>query len=183
MREPPRDRRLLGPDDAVYVDVDADETRDLPTPSGIYVIERLRLAEPLPETEELAARRARLHDFARANRAPGYVVGDGTEHGRRATPEDRRRLGGRGPDGLPTGLRRCERCGQAAGEHLRDETEIVRVYCACDNHNRCARCRLPLAEHRLSAWFWDEEDSSAWHEAAYAAFSHRCPDEPPAGRS
>jgi len=51
------------------------------------------------------------------------------------------------------------------------------VYCACENHDRCARCFLPLATHRLSAWHWDDEGGSAWHTAASAAFSHRCPDE------
>jgi len=167
----------FGPDDAVYVDAGGDQDWDGPSPSGIYVIERLHLAEPVPESEELAARRALLHAFEQARRPAGYVVGDGTERGRRARPEDRGRLAGRGPGGLPAGLHRCERCGHAAGAALRDEVEVVRVSCACDNHNRCARCLLPIAEHRLSAWHWDEEAGAARHLAAYAAFSHRCPDE------
>ena len=146
-----------------------------PTPTGLIVIERLRLSELLPETNELVARRAWLRAFDRATRTGGYLVGDGTDRGERARPEDRARLGGRGPDGLPTGLRRCPLCRQAAGDYLRGGVEIVRVYCACENHNRCAGCLTPLAAHRLSAWFWGDADGRAWHLAAYAAFSHRCP--------
>ena len=169
----------FGPGDAVYVAIDNARTWQGAAPTGIYVIERLHLSEPVPETDELVARRAWLHAFANADRSGGYVVGDGTNFGERAQPEDRRRLGGRGPDGLPSGLRRCERCGKAAGDYLRGGDEIVHVYCACENHNRCARCLLPLAFRRLSAWFWDDEEEKAWHLAAYAAFSHRCPDEEP----
>jgi hypothetical protein len=165
----------FGPEDAVYVAFDNARTWDGPTPTGLIVIDRLRLPELLPETDELMARRARLRAFDRATRTGGYLVGDGTDRGERARPEDRARLGGRGPDGLPTGLRRCLHCGQAVGDYLRGGVEIVRVYCACENHNRCASCLTPLAAHRLSAWFWDDADGRAWHLAAYAAFSHRCP--------
>ena len=167
----------FGPRDAVYFDFDVAATRDGPTPTGTIVFGRLRLPEPLPETDDLTARRASLEAFDRANRTGGYLVGDGTDRGGHARPEDRARLGGRQLDGLPTGLRRCPRCGQAAGDYLRGGVEIVHIHCACDNHNRCARCLRPLAGHRLSAWFWDDEDGVAWHLAAYAAFSHRCPDE------
>lgn len=166
----------FGPDDAVYVAFDNARTWEGPTPTGIYVVERLRPPEALPETDELVARRAWLGVFDRANRPSGFLVSDGTDRGERARPEDRRRLGGRGPDGLPTGLRQCAHCGQAAGDNLRGGVEIVRVYCACENHNRCARCLLPLAGHRLSAWYWDDEGDCAWHLSAYAAFSHRCLD-------
>ena len=167
----------FGPEDAVYVAFDGARTWEGPTPTGTYVIERLRLPEALPETTELTARRARLQAFDRAKRTGRYFVGDGTDRGELASGEDRARLSGRGPDGLPTGLRRCPRCRKAAGDYLRGGLELVRIYCACENHNRCARCLTPLAGRRLSAWFWDDEDGHAWHLAAYAAFSHRCPDE------
>lgn len=168
----------FGSEDAVYVAADNTRTWDGPAPTGSYVVERLHLSESLLETTELTARRAELHAFDKAHRPRGYMVGDGTNQGERASAEDRARLGGRGPDGLPTGLRRCPVCHQAAGDYLRGGIEIVRVYCACENDNRCARCRQPLAGSRLSAWFWDDEDNHAWHLAAYSAFSHRCPDEP-----
>lgn len=167
----------FAPGDAVYVGFDGSRTWAGPTPTGLYVVERLRLAEPIPATEELVARRAWLHAFERAVSAQSarYIIGDGTNGGERARPADRVRLAGRGPDGLPAGLHRCPRCGRAAGDYLRD-AELIRIYCACENHNRCARCRLPLAAHRLSAWFWDDEDGHPWHVAAYEGFSHRCPD-------
>jgi len=173
----------FAPGDAVYVGFDGSQTWEGPTPTGLYVVERLRLAEPIPETEELAARRAWLHAFERAVSAQSarYIIGDGTNGGERARPADRVRLAGRGPDGLPAGLHRCFRCGRAAGDYLRG-AEVIHIYCACDNHNRCARCRLPLAAHRLSAFFWDDEDGHPWHVAAYEGFSHRCPDEAGASR-
>ena len=167
----------FGPEDAVYVGVETTETWVGPTPTGSYVIELLRLSEPVPETAELMARRAWLEVVHAADRTPRYIVGDGTNQGVPARAEDRARLGGRGPDGLPTGLQRCLVCHDAAGDYLRGGTEIVRVYCKCDNHNRCARCLQPLADRRLSAWFWDDEDGHAWHKAAYSAFSHHCSDE------
>jgi hypothetical protein len=167
----------FGRGDAVFVAFDNTRIEPGKTPAGIYAYERLLLAEPLAQTDDLAHRRAWLHAFDRATRVDGYMVGDGTSRGESARLEDRLRLGERGPDGLPAGLRRCARCGQAAGDYLRGGIEIVRVYCACENHNRCARCRTPLAEHRLSAWYWDDDDDQAWHLAAYAAFAHRCPEE------
>jgi hypothetical protein len=164
----------FGPGDAVSVSCDDARSWQGSTPAGIFVTGRLLLPEPLPATEELAIRQARLLEFDLANRPGGYLVGDGTDHGVRAESEDRV-VAGRGPDGLPTGLRRCPKCGRAAGDYLRGGVEIVRIRCACENLNRCARCLTPLAAHCLSAWFWDEESAQAWHLAAYAAFSHHCP--------
>ena len=167
----------FGPTDALYVDSDNARTWEGPTPSGTLVIERLRLPEPIQATEELTARRAAFRAFDDANQGGRYIVGDGTDRGEPAQPEDRARLAGRRPDGLPAGLVRYPRCGHAAGDYLRKGVEIVKVRCACDNHNRCARCLRPLAAHRLSAWLWSDEDDHPWHVAAYSAFSHRCPDE------
>ncbi len=167
----------FGPDDAEFVAFDNGRTWPGPTPTGILVIGRLQLPESLPATDELVARGAWLVAFEKANRSSGYLVGDGTDRGEYLRPEYRARLVGRRTDGLPVGLQRCQVCGQAAGDYLRGGVERVRCYCACDNHNRCARCLTLLAAHRLSAWFWDDARDSAWHLAAYAAFSHRCPDE------
>jgi hypothetical protein len=167
----------FGPDDAEYVAFDTARTWSGPTPTGIYVIDRLKLPESLPETDELAVRQTWFAAFEKATRTGGYLVGDGTDRGEYLRPEYRARLTGRAADGLPVGLRRCEECGEAAGDYLRGGVARIRCYCACDNHNRCARCLTPLAAHRLSAWFWDDARDSAWHLAAYAAFTHRCPDE------
>ena len=169
-------------EDAVYVSDHGTRTWAGPTPSGLYVTERLHLPEQLPDSDELAFRQARLRAFAGAQHASGYLVGDGAEERRPSRPEERRRLGGRGSDGLPLGLTRCSACQRCAGEYLTEGREIVRCRCACENLNRCARCGLPLAAHALSSWFYDESQGRAWYLAAYAAFSHRCPDvEPEAG--
>lgn len=167
----------FGADDAVYFDCDGAATWYGVAPTGTFVTDRLLLREPLPQTAELLTRRDELEAFERAQNLSGYLIGDGTNHGPRATAGERARLGGRGPSGLPTGLRRCPSCQMAAGDYLRGGVEVIRIYCACENHNRCARCHTALAGHRLSAWFWDDADDQAWHLAAYAAFSHRCPDE------
>jgi hypothetical protein len=52
---------------------------------------------------------------------------------------------------------------------------VIRVYCRCENHNRCARCGETLAEWRLSAYHWDEAQAKVRYVAAYCALSHRCP--------
>jgi hypothetical protein len=168
----------FGPDDAVYVGTDGRATTTGPTPSGLLVVERLRLAESLIATDELVARRASCSLFAEGLVNGGYMVGDGVEAGELASPAELRRLTGRGGDGLPRGLRPCPDCGEPVGDYLRGGTEFVRCWCACENHNRCASCSQPLADHRLSGWFYDTEDGQAWYLAAYAAFNHRCPDEP-----
>jgi len=166
----------FGPNDAEYVPADGTRTWAGRPPTGLPVIDRLRLAETFPGTPELTARARRLRAFVGAVKPTGYVVGDGTDGGRRADPATIERLTSLGPDGLPGGLDRCPTCGEVAGDYYRSPNGIIRVWCACDNHNRCARCGDPLAHHRLSAWFWSEADGHPWHVAAYAAFSHQCPD-------
>lgn len=195
----------LGPADAVFVSP-AGVTRDATfVPVGLPVCDRLAVAAPLPETAELAARCDALRAFVRRCTRRGHLVGDGLEGGRPATPADVARLAGPAVDGLPRGLRRCPACGDLSGERLRIEgprverlhgapvgdedrrPEVVEIHCRCDNHNRCAGCGGPLAEHRLSAWHWDEADGRAYYLAAYGGLSHRCADgspapERPAGR-
>ncbi|HLX34535.1 MAG TPA: hypothetical protein VKR30_04760 [Candidatus Limnocylindrales bacterium] len=168
----------FGPDDAVYVAANETRTWEGRPPTGKYVTGRLELPEAMPASDELAARLLRLDWFEHAHRSGGFLIGDGADRGPRASGDDRARLGGRGPEGLPSGLRRCPVCRAPAGEYLRAGIEVIRIHCVCDNHNRCVRCLQPLARRRLSAWFYDEADGQAWYLAAYAAFSHRCPDEP-----
>lgn len=119
----------------------ADPTRtwEGSTPTGSYVCDRLHLSEPVPVSRELIARRVRLEESQRVHKVGGHLVGDGAESAEGASAEERARLGGRGPDGLPTGLRRRSVCRKAAGLYLRAGVEVVRLYCACENHNRCAR--------------------------------------------
>jgi len=190
-----------GPADAVFVSPAGIAREAAFMPTGLPVVDRLVIAGPLPEAAGLAARRDALRAHARRWQGTGHIVGDGLEGGRPATPADVARLAGPAIEGVPRGLRRCPTCGELRGERLRDEKlrverlrgagttgederpEVVDIFCRCANHNRCAGCGGPLAEHRLSAWHWDEADSRAWYLAAYCALGHRCPGGSSAQRS
>jgi hypothetical protein len=173
---------VLGPGDAVYVTTDGGVYRGAHVPTGLPVVERLRLAEHLRRTSGMAARRARLRAYGDAHRGRGYLVGDGLEGGRLATREDLIRLVGLDGEVSPVGLARCPTCGELAGDYLATKGEgngdrrprVIHVHCQCENHNRCARCGGPLAERRLSAYHFVEDTGSVCYVAAYCAFSHRC---------
>lgn len=152
----------LGPDEAVYVSPDGEAIEASIVPSGIPVIERLALAESVPLTEEIATRHADLRALAdRSRPQAGYIVGDGLEGGRPATPADIDRLSRHDPDGVPTGLSKCPTCGGFVGDYLARRGEgdgdrtprVIRVYCRCENHNRCAGSvgYSPREIHRIRA--------------------------------
>jgi hypothetical protein len=92
------------------------------------VTDRLATPERFDDTAELIGRRARLAWCSAAHRRTGYLVGDGLEGGRPASPSDIDRLVGLDSNGLPPGLARCAACGK------------------------------PLAESRLSAYRWSDPD-------------------------
>lgn len=175
----------LGPADAVYVSPGGAPRPAAHLPTGIPVAEQLATAGPIEDTPELRARHDALRAWADRHRASGYLVGDGLRNEHPAHEADVARLSGPGVDGLPPGLRRCPGCSDARGEVLNGRgmadsipvpvAVVVEVRCRCDNHNRCAGCGRPLADHRLSAWYWDEERRGAWYVAAYCGLSHRCP--------
>jgi hypothetical protein len=172
----------LGPRESVYVHTSGTTSDSEHIPIGVVVVDKLALAEPIPETPELAARRDRLEAFAKAQHPTGYLVGDGLEGGRLATARDAERLEGRDEHGIPIGLTRCGTCGQYCGDCLAlkgegngDKTpRVIRVHCACENHNRCARCSEALAASRLSAYSFDERRKKVMYAAAYMGLSHRC---------
>jgi hypothetical protein len=171
----------LGPAETVFVSPEGRTTASTYVPTGLSVIERLALAEPIPDTTEVAARREALRAYNEGLNAGGYIVGDGLEAGRPADREDIHRLSRRQPDGPPPGLSRCPTCGVFAGDYLTfngegsDRTaDVVRVHCRCENHHRCAGCGETLADRRLSAWQYDEAIGRARYLGAYVAFSHRC---------
>jgi hypothetical protein len=169
----------LGPAESVFVEPDGTATPSSFIPIGSPVVERLALAESIPDTPELSARRERLDAFAEAQHSTGYLVGDGLEGGRPATQDDIARLSGRDAHGIPAGLDRCAACARFRGDHLDTEGEgetpcVIRVHCKCENHNRCARCGETLAESRLSAWEFNEADGRVRYAAAYVGLSHRC---------
>ncbi len=174
----------IGPSEAVFFTPNGEAVDSGVIPTGIPVVERLALVEPVPQTEEVAVRRACLHAHAERLNPGGYQVGDGLEGGRPAAPEDINRLSRQGADGVPEGLARCTTCRLFAGDYLALNGEgdgdlkprVIHVRCRCENHNRCAGCREPLADWRLSAYHYDEANRSVRYVAAYLAFSHRCQD-------
>jgi hypothetical protein len=164
-------------DDVVYATPEGSTYQSDILPAGLPVTDRLRLAEEFPVTPELTTRHALLETFSEQHRGDGYLIGDGLEGRRPATPEEQARLGEIGPDGLPAGLRRCRTCRQAAGPCLTWMGDVVLCRCSCENDTRCARCGDPLSEYRLSSWHWKEADRQPWYRAAYAGLSHYCPDD------
>ena len=172
----------LGPTESVFVSPDGTTSVAELIPIGVPLVDRLALAEPIPDTPELVARRDRLVAFAESLKGSGYLVGDGLEGGRPASADDISRLSGRDTHGIPAGLSRCATCGRFTGDFLATKGEgngdmrrrVVRVHCTCENHNHCARCGEPLAESRLSAYEFNEADGKVWYAAAYIGLSHRC---------
>lgn len=172
----------LGPSEAVFFTRDGKAVDSEVIPTGIPVVDRLALVEPIPQTEEVAVRRVRLQAHAERLNPGGYQVGDGLEGGRPAAPADIDRLSRQEADGVSTGLTRCATCCWFAGDYLALSGEgdgdltprVIHVHCRCENHNRCAGCGETLAEWRLSACHYDEADRSVRYVAAYSAFSHRC---------
>ena len=148
----------IGPSEAIYFTPDGESFDSTIIPTGIPVVERLALVEPIPTTNEVAARRLDLHAHAERMNPGGYQVGDGLECGRPAAPADIDRLSRREADGVPTGLSRCTNCRLFTGEYLALNGEgdgdltprVIRVHCRCENHNRCAGCGETLADRRLS---------------------------------
>jgi hypothetical protein len=108
----------------------------------------------------------------------GTLFGDLTKGGRSATEEERQRLSGKQPNGVPNGLIQCKTCGDWAGECLDPNPMfigmIMKVDCRCQNDNLCARCGKPLYEYKLNANYYGK-DGIIWHVAAFIGFSHRCP--------
>jgi hypothetical protein len=172
----------LGPSEAIYFRPDGISDVALFIPTGLPVGERLALIESFPPTEEVESRRRDLRAHADRLMPGGYIVGDGLEGGRHATPEEIDRLTPDERDGVPCGLTRCTTCGWFAGECLALNGEgdgdltprVIRVHCLCENHNRCAGCGESLAKWRLSAYHFDESEGGVRYAAAYMAFSHRC---------
>ena len=128
-------------------------------------------------SDEFRTRQNRLADLI-ARAARGYIFGDLTKGGHRATDEERQYLDGRLSDGTPRGLSRCITCGDWKGMCL-DPSErfaglVMTVHCYCDNHNRCARCNQLLYERRLNANYYNAQDRVIWHVPGFCGLKHRC---------
>jgi hypothetical protein len=167
----------VGPDAAMYISDDGETVGEVPRCTD-PISDRLLSPEEFPATPELRDRQQRLRAFvadSKARSAGGYLVD--RMRGRTATAEDLVRLSGTDSDGVPVGLARCAVCTAYRGEYLPSHQPglVVRVFCRCENHNRCARCLHPLDEHRLVAAYYDERTARVWHVPAFSALNHVCP--------
>ncbi|MDP9266685.1 MAG: hypothetical protein M3O91_11295 [Chloroflexota bacterium] len=168
---------VLGPDIALYFRDDG-EAMAAPPRCSHPIADRLLSAEEFPLTEELLDRQRRLRAFvagSHARNGGGFLVD--RMRGRPATREDLVRLSKPDVDGVPVGLARCEICAGYRGDYIpsHEPSLVATVFCRCENHNRCARCLLPLHEHRLEAAYYDESRRGVWHVPAFCGLSHRCP--------
>lgn len=168
----------VGRDAAVCVSDDGKTAARVPRCSD-PISDRLLGPEEFPVTEELRDRQQRLRAFmadSKARSAGGFLVDQ--MRGRTATAEDLMRLSGTDPHGIPVGLVRCAVCASYRGECIPSSEQpelVVRVFCRCENHNRCARCLEPLHEQRLEAAYYDESQASVLHVAAFCGLNHVCP--------
>jgi hypothetical protein len=145
---------------------------------GEIVTGKLQSSEVFQPTPELIARRARLDRFVTSHNSGGYLFGDLTKGGRPATPEEREALAGCRSNGTPTGLDPCIQCGEWRGTCLdpnpRFAGMVMTVHCRCENHNLCALCGKRLADRRLNANYYDEDDGIVRHVPGFSGLGHRC---------
>jgi hypothetical protein len=154
-----------------------------PPRGGVLVRGGLEPPAPVPATPDVEARaRGFAAWVARHQRRDGFLMGDLWKGGRPATREEIFLLSGfRAGGRVPWSLERCQTCHRWAGTCLDPNQRVfrnlvVRVHCACDNDNRCARCGQPLGEFKLNANYFDEPTRQVWHVPGFEAFRHRCPD-------
>lgn len=169
---------VMGPHECVYFDLDGAETVSDQIPSGgIIVSEKLKPCAPLEQTTWWEPRSHRLRTFGLQKKS-GFLLGDPTKGGRKATPDELEFFAGSTPHGIPKGLVRCSVCSDWKGRCLDPSAVfhgyIMSVVCRCDNDNRCARCYQPLAERKLNANFYCESDRGIWHVPGFMGLSHRC---------
>ena len=132
---------------------------DLPHP-WMAVNGPVRPCRDIPETDELEERKARFSDFAEMTFRRGKVPPWNPEKSlRTATETELSELEGLQENGIPKGLSPCPDCGRWRGECLHNSRwkgSVLRIDCACNNDNLCARCLEPLAEFKLDTCVYDE---------------------------
>src|SRR5216683_1737550 len=190
---------VLGERRVLAIDAEGVKRRETEVPFRLFghwisaaVTCRLKTARPLPPTDELVRRQTALEAAikeyparrAEALRQRGmlppadFVVGDLTKGGRDATPAELAALSGRQSNGVPVGLVQCGDCGDWRGQCLDPSPEfsgkMMRVYCRCENRNRCARCGETLYPFRLNANLYDQREDAVVHVPGFSGLSHQC---------
>ena len=150
--------------------------RTQPVDTRIAVHELEPCAE-IPGSDEMLERLERLAALW-ASQADDAPAPDRLKGGRPASAEEIDEFAGCNPDGIPTGLGRCEECGEWTGWCLDPEADehraLVPVYCRCLNTTCCARCDEPFAERTIHGCWWDEAAGALRYVPGRLALGHRC---------
>ena len=190
---------VLGARQVLAIDAEGVERRETEIPFRLFghwssaaVTRRLKMASPLPATEELLRRLTALEEAIKeypARRAEllrkcgmlppaDFVVGDMTKGGWQATADELRALSGRQPSGVPVGLVLCADCGFWKGQCLDPSQEfhgkVTRVCCRCENQNRCAACGETLYRFRLNANYYGPREHEVVHVPGFSGLAHQC---------
>ena len=168
----------LGAWKGVWLESDGSARSIDQVPRGGQVITgKLQPCQDFKQTPEHEDRLANLGHFILERKRPGYLLGDTTKGGHLASDDELAGLAGSQGDGVPTGLVRCGVCGEHHGECLDPDPAfagmVMRVWCRCDNDNRCARCGQLLHARKLNANFYRE--GQVWHVPGFCGLSHHCP--------
>ena len=117
---------VFGEDFSVFLDPDGTESlSDMSPHGGILITDRFVPREPFPPSAELEQRRHWLQAVLATGPRGGYLRGDPTWGGRPATAEERARLAGRQPNGVPKGLECRPTCGAWRGVCLDAREEFA----------------------------------------------------------
>lgn len=155
-------------------------SKDIPM-ATIFIKDKLRLSVDQPAGADLLRRAGELDAFIQSNSTKtGFLLGDLTKGGRKATQEELIHLQGVQENGLPKGLEICPVCGDYRGECLDPNPKmsglVVRVSCYCDNDALCAYCGGKLNDRKPNSNHYKPKDGKIWHTPGFSGLSHRCPD-------
>ena len=158
-----------------------DQFVETPPACSVYISDKLRPLYEIPDEPELKNRKEKLSQvIEEVQSRGGYIFGDLSKGGRRATVAELQALKGFQKDRIPVGLAKCWRCGFYRGTCLDPSPVfsglVMKVYCRCENDNRCARCGQPLYQFKLNANYFKEADSNIWHVPGFSGLNHVCPD-------
>jgi hypothetical protein len=176
---------VAGAGHALYVNRPGEaEFSDFIPMGGVIVAERLHLGVYFnlgqQMEEEYRLRQKMLSDAIVSQAATGYMRGDPTHGGRKATSEELENLSGPNPHfkGVPNGLIFCSNCHMFRGACLDPSIhfigQIMTVNCKCENENYCARCFERLDGFKLNANSY--EQNAILHNPGFVGLSHKCPD-------
>lgn len=170
---------VMSADSALFITVGGRECRGKPPRGGLIITDRLRPCLNFGDAASLTYRRRALQRFiAECPPRSGYMFGDLTKGGQRATLEEAVTLAGTQCNRVPRGLTRCEDCGEWRGRCLDPSPQfagqVMDVHCRCANDNRCAACGELLHARKLNANMYNERDGHIWHTPGFSGLGHVC---------